>query len=130
MKGRHLFYVYAIALALCTLFLGYCIFTPGGVEMRNKYMFSMQKAEDRTSYETLRNVENTARAMQSSYESDKAYWEQYKNSSEAKEKEWAVAAKIKANRTAINYNEYVLKNSFVWKDGIPNDIKKELPIIQ
>jgi hypothetical protein len=118
------------ALAAFILLLGYCIFTPGGVEMRNKYLLSMQKAEDRTDYKTLQTVENTARAMMTSYESDRIYWEQYRNSEVAKEKEWAVAAKIKANRTAVNYNEYILKNNFVWREGVPEDIKSQLPIIQ
>lgn len=29
---------------------------------------------------------------------------------------------MRANTTASNYNNYILKNSFVWKDNIPNDI--------
>ena len=36
---------------------------------------------------------------------------------------------ITANKTAVLYNEYVLKNSRVWDGNIPKDIMEKLPII-
>ena len=61
---------------------------------------------------------------------DEAYYEQYKDSESTKEREWAMQAKARANKTAMSYNEYVLKNSFVWEDNIPEDIASELAIIK
>ena len=41
-------------------------------------------------------------------------------------KEIALQAKIRANNTAIQYNQFILKNSYLWKNNIPQDIKNEL----
>ena len=45
-------------------------------------------------------------------------------------KEVSLKAKIRANSTAISYNEYILKNSFLWADNVPSDIKSKLEIIE
>lgn len=37
---------------------------------------------------------------------------------------------MRANRTANSYNEYILKNSYVWEDNIPSDIDYSLPIVE
>ena len=39
-------------------------------------------------------------------------------------------AKIRANNTANTYNNYILKNSYVWKDNVPSDIKTKLDYIE
>ena len=39
---------------------------------------------------------------------------------------WAEQAKMRANITAASYNEYILKNSFVWDGNIPKDISEKL----
>ena len=39
---------------------------------------------------------------------------------------WAEQAKMRANKTAASYNEYVLKNSFVWNGNVPADIRTSL----
>ena len=36
---------------------------------------------------------------------------------------------MRANKTASSYNNYILANSYIWKDNIPADIYNELPII-
>ena len=36
---------------------------------------------------------------------------------------------ITANRTAASYNEYYLKNSFVWSGAVPSDIRGSLPYL-
>lgn len=46
------------------------------------------------------------------------------------QRSWADQAKMRANRTAANYNNYILKNSYVWSGNIPEDILAELPIIE
>ena len=60
----------------------------------------------------------------------RARYEQYKDSKSDEQRSWADQAKMRANRTAANYNNYILKNSYVWSGNIPEDILAELPIIE
>jgi len=96
----------------------------------NKEDFAIQKIDDATKYESLQNVENTARAMISSYESDKLVYEQYKDSEKDDEQSWGQQAKMRANKTASIYNNYILKNEFKWKGNVPEDIGMELLVIE
>lgn len=104
-------------------------FTPGGRSVWNSYTHSLEKA-DENQYETKKQVEDTARSMIASYKSDVATYEQYKESDNEEKQSWAEQAKMRANRTANSYNEYVLKNSYVWEDNIPSDIDYSLPIVE
>ncbi len=104
--------------------------TPSGRETWNTWFHAVQKADDRTSYETRKSVEDSCRAMIASYQSDNLTYEQYSNDASETKQEWAAQAKMRANRTALTYNEYILKNSYVWADNIPDDIKTELAIIE
>ena len=102
---------------------------PFGVMTWNSWFGLVQRADDATNYETLREVESTCRSMIASYQSDRLMYEQYKDSDSEEEQSWAQNARIRANRTAITYNEYILKNSFVWAGNVPEDIDQELEII-
>lgn len=104
-------------------------FTPGGRSVWNSYTHNLEKA-DENQYETKKQVEDTARAMIASYKSDVATYEQYKESDNEEKQSWAEQAKMRANRTANSYNEYILKNSYVWEDNIPSDIDYSLPIVE
>ena len=104
-------------------------FTPGGRSIWNSYTHSLEKA-DENQYETRKQVEDTARAMIASYKSDVATYEQYKDSDNEEKQSWAEQAKMRANRTANSYNEYILKNSYVWEDNIPSVIDYSLPIVE
>lgn len=104
-------------------------FTPGGRSVWNSYTHSLEKA-DENQYETKKQVEDTARAMIASYKSDVATYEQYKDSDNEEKQSWAEQAKMRANKTANSYNEYILKNSYVWEDNIPSDIDYSLPIVE
>lgn len=104
-------------------------FTPGGRSVWNSYTHSLEKA-DENQYETKKQVEDTARAMIASYKSDVATYEQYKDSDNEEKQSWAEQAKMRANRTANSYNEYILKNSYMWEDNIPSDIDYSLPIVE
>ena len=88
-----------------------------------------QKIDDATNYETRKEVEDSCRAMIASYEADKLTWEQYKDSESSEQRSWADQAKMRANRTAATYNNYILKNSYVWSGNIPDDILSELEVI-
>lgn len=114
------------------LFIGLSIFfsaTPTGKTIWNNWFYSVQKADDNTNYTTLRQVEDTCRSMISSYNSDKLTYEQYKDSTDDEKKSWAEQAKMRANKTASTYNNYILKNSYVWKNNVPSDILTNLPYI-
>ena len=113
-------------------FIGLSIFfgaTPTGKALWNNWFYAVQKADDRTNYETRKKVEDSCRALISSYTSDTKIYELYKDSDNEEKQSWAEQARMRANKTAATYNEYVLKNSFVWEDNIPSDIVSELPYI-
>ncbi len=96
----------------------------------NKIEFAHSKIDEATSYEVKKEVEDTCRAMISSYEADRATYIQYKDSTNSEQKSWADQAKMRANRTASNYNNYILKNSFVWKGNVPDDIRSSLDVLE
>lgn len=126
---KNLLMVLGAILLTCTLIL-VCVF--GGwfnTLFGNEVEYIDQKIDDATSYETRKAVEDSCRAMVASYEADKLTWEQYKNSDNAEERSWANQARMRANRTAANFNNYVLKNSYVWDGNIPVDIKSSLEVL-
>lgn len=92
----------------------------------NKIDYELEKQNDSQRYERRKQVEDTARSMIASYESDKQIYLSMKEVN----KEVSLQAKIRANSTAISYNEYMLKNSFLWADNIPADIRNKLEIIE
>lgn len=104
--------------------------TPVGKAMWNNWFHAVQKADDATNYETLKKVEDTCRSMIASYNSDKLTYEQYKDSDNEEKQEWAEQAKMRANKTASTYNNYILKNEYVWKGNVPSDIYMTLPYIE
>ena len=93
-----------------------------------KYDFKLRKIEEE-SYKNKQTVEETARNMIAQYESDRLTYEQYKDNVKDKYQDLAESAKTRANNTAIKYNEYMLKNEYIWKDNIPKDIYYKLEII-
>ena len=64
--------------------------------------------------------------MIASYKSDKLTYEQYKDSDNEEKQSWAEQAKMRANKTAASYNEYILKNSYIWGGNVPSDIDNHL----
>ena len=103
---------------------------PAIVASRNKLNYAIQKADDATNYKTLKEVEDTCRAMIASYEADRLIFEQYKDSDNAEKQSWAEQARMRANRTAVQYNEYIRKNSFVWAENVPDDIDERLEYVE
>ena len=121
-----------IACVIALVFLlaiGYYV-TPGIRAAVNENQFAVQKADDATNYNTIKHVEDTCRAMIASYEADKMTWLQYKDSESEEQRGWAAQALMRANRTAATYNTYILENSFVWADNVPEDIDMELPYLK
>lgn len=117
--------VVAALICVSLIFLGW-----GDTWLGNQVEYVDQKIDDATNYETRKTVEDSCRAMIASYEADKLTYEQYKDSENDEQRSWADQAKMRANRTAANYNNYILKNSYIWSGNIPEDILAELPIIE
>lgn len=130
MKGLKIF---AIIILVLIILVGITI---GGVFggwfktwFKNTVNYVDKKIEDRTSYDTRKKVEDTCRSMIASYKTDKATYEMYKTSDNEEKQSWAEQAKMRANKTANTYNEYMLKNSFVFEGNIPEDIESNLQVI-
>jgi hypothetical protein len=129
---KNVFSVIGIIVLLVAI-IGLPIFfgaTPAGKAMWNNWFFSVQKADDATNYDTLKKVEDTCRAMIASYNADKLVYEQYKDNENEEKQSWAEQAKMRANKTASSYNNYIVKNSFMWKGNVPSDIYTILPYIE
>lgn len=119
--------------AIAAVCIGLILFfaaNPFGVMAWNSWFGLVQKADDATNYETLKQVEDTCRSMIASYEADRFTYEQYKNSEDDEQQSWAEQAKMRANRTASTYNNYILENSYVWSGNVPNDIDSELDYLE
>lgn len=122
--------IIATILMLFVLTLGGVFFGWFDIWFGNKVNYVGQKIDDATRYETIKEVEDTCRTMISSYEADKLTWEQYKDSDSEEKQSWAEQAKMRANKTASTYNNYILKNSFVWEGNVPDDIRSELEVLK
>lgn len=117
------------SVVLLVVIIGVPVFfgaTPTGKALWNNWFHEVQKADDATNYQTRKKVEDTCRAMIASYKADKLTYEQYKDSENEEKQSWAEQAKMRANKTAVSYNEYILKNSYVWEDNVPSDIDYQL----
>ena len=104
--------------------------TPVGRYLWNKQQHAVEKVDDATNYHTRKQVEDTCRAAIVSYEADRLIWEQYRGIEDAEQRSWADAAKMRANKAAVTYNEYFLKNSYVFEGNVPEDIRTELEILK
>ena len=116
----------SLLIILCDMLTG-CASVVGAI---NEWQYEIQKVDDATNYKTRKQVEDTCRATIVSYESNRLTWEQYKDSESAEQRSWADAAKILANKAALTYNEYFLKNSYVFEGNVPVDILTELPLLE
>ena len=115
---------------LAFVLIFFFVANPLGVMSWNSWFGLVQRADDATNYETLKQVEDTCRSMIASYEADRLTYEQYKNSEDDEQQSWAEQAKMRANRTASTYNNYILENSYVWSGNVPNDIDSELDYLE
>ena len=119
-------------IVLIVAVIGLSIFfgaTPTGKAVWNNWFHEVQKVDDATNYKTRKKVEDTCRAMIASYNADKLTYEQYKNSDNEEKQSWAEQAKMRANKTASTYNNYILENEYVWKGNVPSDIFYRLAYI-
>ena len=118
-----------ILVLLCICIVSGAVYLPLHY-LSNKVDYANKKIDEATLYDTLKQVEDTCRAMIASYQSDFLIWTQYKDSTSEEKQGWAEMAKMRANRTATTYNEYIRKNSYVWAQNVPADIDEKLDYIQ
>ena len=126
------FGIVMLCILIFVLVIGLPIFfgaTPTGKAVWNNWFHEVQKVDDETNYKTLKKVEDTCRAMISSYNADKLTYEQYKDSDNEEKQSWAEQAKMRANKTASTYNNYILENEYAWKGNVPSDIDYRLAYI-
>lgn len=122
-------YFIVVLVALLLLAILFFAVTPIGRTIWNNWWHDVEKADDNTSYENRKMVEDTCRAMIASYKTDVDTYNMYKDSDNEEKLSWAEQARMRANKTANSYNEYVLKNSYVWNGNVPIDIANYLPTI-
>lgn len=125
-KGEKIAIVFVVVVLCSILFFAV---TPAGRAVWNSWFYTVQKVDDATNYNTKKKVEDTCRSMIASYNSDRLTYEQYKDSDNPEKQSWAEQAKMRANKTASSYNEFILKNSYVWSGNVPSDILSELEYI-
>lgn len=106
------------------LLIAMIVFTPSFIRSCNKWHERNIEADYDTNWEKRKEIEDTLRSYMASYNADKITYETATNT------ETREAAKVRANRTAAVYNEFYLKNSHIWKDRVPEDIKEELPFLE
>ena len=92
----------------------------------NTYWHDVEQADDNTSYENRKKVEDTARAYISSYNADVDIYNTYCNNENENMRSYAESARIRAIQTANSYNDYLQKNSYVWADNMPDDLPSSL----
>ena len=118
-----------LSLVVVTLPVVYFGITPQGRGAWNSYWHDVEKADINTTFSSRKKVEDTCRAMIASYESDVLTYQQYKDGT-SEQKSWADQAKMRANKTASSYNNYILTNTYVWSGNVPDDIKKHLDVVE
>ena len=125
-KSDYIWLTIAIIIVVLSMFFG---LTPSGRAIWNNWFHEVQKVDDATNYKTLKKVEDTCRSMIASYNADRLTYEQYKDSDNEEKQSWAEQAKMRANKTASTYNNYILENEYVWKGNVPSDIARRLEYI-
>ena len=108
--------------------------TSTGRAIINNWQHNLQKTDDATKYETRKQVEDTCRSMIATYVKDKAEYEAnmelYKTTGDEYYLEVATGYRQQANSTASTYNNYILKNNYVFKGNVPADIYMTLEMLK
>ena len=126
-KTEKLFSTLIVIVVIVILCLtGFFSCTPTGKAMWNNWFYDVQKVDDATNYKTKKKVEDTCRAMIASYESDKLTYEQYKDSDNEEKLSWAEQAKMRTNKTASTYNNYILEKLSIDKNKYLQKCKEQI----
>ena len=127
----------AIIIFGVVLLIGILIFFNGtktGRAIINNWQYGLQKTDDATKYATRKQVEDTCRSMVATYNKDKVEYESnmklYKETNDDYYLEIATGYRQQTNSTASTYNNYILKNSYVFEGNVPADIFMELEMLK
>ena len=130
MKSKIKIIICILSISILLSILFWIVATPDGIKTTNEYIAQLKDTEYNTDYNTAREIEETLRSYIASYEADKIIYETNKDNTDKESIVLANAAKSRVNRTAATYNKFYLKNSYIWKSNIPNDISSELEYIK
>jgi len=126
--------IFGVLLIIFLLIMGvltvWLVHTKSGVKANNEYEAGLKDTDYNTDYDSMRQIEETLRSYIASYEADKVIYETNCDLNTKESIALANAARSRANRTAATYNQFYLKNSYIWKDNIPADICAELEYLQ
>lgn len=125
--------LFTVLLTILIVFVLWITFIPSGRQVFNEYVFGMERIDEETDYQNRKMVEDTARSMIANYEFAKSEYESYAQYCDTDDKDRcqrALDSKTSANKTASNYNNYILKNRYLWQNNLPSDIYLELQIIE
>lgn len=114
--------IIGVIVAVVILFFGA---TAVGRTIWHNYWYDVNKA-DEVSYEVRKEVEDTARSYMASYNADVDLYHAYCDNEDENLRLYAESARMRAIQTANSYNEYLQKNSYVWKDNMPDDLPSTL----
>ena len=107
---KFLFFIAIMIITAIAVSLVYFGLTPQGREIWKQYQ--QKKTDDRITDEQRKEVEDTCRKMIASWEADLYLYKQTKN----------IEAKERANRTAAEYNKYILQNGYVFGETLPDGV--------
>ena len=125
------FKVLLVYLIACIMGLAICVGIRACIlRAENKYEANLKDIDYNTDYDSVREIEETLRSYIASYEADKIVYETNKNATDKESIALANAARSRANRTAATYNQFYLKNNYIWEENIPIDIRSQLEYIQ
>ena len=110
-------FLFVVGVMLITALIVSIVFfglTPMGRTIWHQYRFG----GDSITPEQRQEVEDTCRAMIASWEADLQTYKDLKDT----DKDGAEVARLSANKTADMYNEYLLMNSYVFGETLPDGI--------
>ena len=120
-------------IVLCGFIVG-LLLVPVTRRLFNEYIFTVKQVDENTNYTNRKQVEDTARSTIVNYNMYRTEYETYKefcNIVEEKNKcQRALDSKLLANKSVQQYNEFIQKNRFIFKDNLPSDIPYSLEKIE
>ena len=105
------------------------VFGPSIVRSVNDWRADMDVAHYETDLDTLVQLEDRARATVSQWIAAYTRYEQFKDSDDREERNWANSAQMQANNLAATYNTFMLEHSATWVRGIPDGLQERLPLL-
>ena len=103
---------------------------PGTRTIINEYVFGIKRIDEQINYNNRKSVEDTARSTIVNYNTYKNEYETYKKYCdipyEKNKCQRSLDSKLLANQAVQQYNEFIQKNRFIFKDNLPPDIPYSL----